>query len=405
MTEGFGLPVLEAMACGCPVLCTDAASLPEVGGEAPLYLPLSTPVAERPAVLAKQMQAVLAPQLRETLIARGLRQAVRFDWQNTARRLAEAIQDLAAQTSKGAPPPAQSSELPMRLRHDDQCLEIGSLTLTIPAEHLLPRYLREHPLYDRFLPVLASHLPKGSLAIDVGANCGDTLLAVAQAQPDLHHLCIEPDEGFYDYMSLNAERLRRKQPNSQIELVLALVGRPGKSARLAGGGGSKHSLPVHVDDALESNQARKDDTLHTRSLDEIVNHSTMADLPVALIKSNVDGHDHDVLASAEGLIAKHGPLLYFECLVTGAGQQAAFHSCIDRLASLHYSDHWLFDNFGNFMVHATEAEQVHQVLDYVWRQHLGKATRSFYYIDVLSANPSSSQIASSAVAAYCRLSN
>ena len=403
--EGFGLPVLEAMACGCPVLCTDAASLPEVGGEAPLYLPLSTPVADRPAVLAKQMQAVLAPSLRETLIARGLRQAVRFDWQTMARRLAAALEDLAAQTPKVAPPPAQSAELPLRLRHDDQCLDIGSLPLTIPAEHLLPRYLREHPLYDRFLPVLASHLPKGSLAIDVGANCGDTLLAVAQAQPDLHHLCIEPDEGFYAYMSLNAERLRRKQPDSQIELVLALVGRPGKSARLAGGGGSKHSLPVHADDALESNPANKDDTLHTRSLDEIVSHSTMADLAVALIKSDVDGHDHDVLASAEGLIASHRPLLYFECLVTGAGQQAAFHSCVDRLASLGYSDHWLFDNFGNFMVHATEAAQVHQVLDYVWRQHRGKATRSFYYVDVLSATPSSREIAASAVAAYCRLSD
>jgi FkbM family methyltransferase len=228
---------------------------------------------------------------------------------------------------------------------------------------------------------------------------------MAQAQPDLHHLCIEPDESFYAYMSLNAERLRRKQPNSQVELVMALVGRPGKRARLAGGGGSKHSLPVNANDTLESKLAKKDENLHTRSLDEIVTHSTMADLPLALIKSDVDGHDHDVLASAEDLIAKHKPLLYFECLVTGAGQQAAFHSCIDRLASLHYSDHWLFDNFGNFIVHATEAAQVHQVLDYVWRQHRGKATRSFYYIDVLSANPSSREIASNAVTTYCRLSN
>jgi glycosyltransferase involved in cell wall biosynthesis len=42
LSEGFGFPILESLACACPTACANAASLPEVGGEAPVYFdPLS----------------------------------------------------------------------------------------------------------------------------------------------------------------------------------------------------------------------------------------------------------------------------------------------------------------------------------------------------------------------------
>jgi glycosyltransferase involved in cell wall biosynthesis len=72
--EGFGLPVVEAMSCGCPVVCSDTSSLPEVGGDGVLYCNPSDP-----QDIADHMEQVLVnPQLRETLIGKGIAQARRF---------------------------------------------------------------------------------------------------------------------------------------------------------------------------------------------------------------------------------------------------------------------------------------------------------------------------------------
>jgi glycosyltransferase involved in cell wall biosynthesis len=79
--EGFGLPPLEAMACGTPAVCSNASSLPEVCGEAALLVE-PTDV----AALAQAMARVLSDEpLRATLRARGLAQAAKFSWERTAR--------------------------------------------------------------------------------------------------------------------------------------------------------------------------------------------------------------------------------------------------------------------------------------------------------------------------------
>lgn len=74
--EGFGLPVLEAQACGCPVITGATSSLPEVAGDAALLVnPHDTPS------IAAAMQRIAAdPVLRENLIERGFANARRFSW-------------------------------------------------------------------------------------------------------------------------------------------------------------------------------------------------------------------------------------------------------------------------------------------------------------------------------------
>lgn len=78
--EGFGLPPLEAMACGCPVATSRAASLPEVCGDAALYFdPHSeTDIAEKIEQIASDRE------LRAGLVAKGIERAQGFRWQDTA---------------------------------------------------------------------------------------------------------------------------------------------------------------------------------------------------------------------------------------------------------------------------------------------------------------------------------
>ncbi len=79
--EGFGLPPLEAMACGTPVITSNRSSLPEVVGDAALMVDAG----DRSGLAEAMARVVAEPSLREDLRERGLRQVRRFSWDETAR--------------------------------------------------------------------------------------------------------------------------------------------------------------------------------------------------------------------------------------------------------------------------------------------------------------------------------
>jgi glycosyltransferase involved in cell wall biosynthesis len=83
--EGFGLPVLEAMACGTPVVTTDIASLPEIVGEAGLLAPVSDVI----ALEQKIMNILENPELKQRLSIAGCERAAGFTWERTARETAQ----------------------------------------------------------------------------------------------------------------------------------------------------------------------------------------------------------------------------------------------------------------------------------------------------------------------------
>jgi glycosyltransferase involved in cell wall biosynthesis len=78
--EGFGLPPLEAMALGTPVVCTSAASLPEVVGKAAVMFPPG----DQSALVDALARVLRGPTLRQSLVEKGRRWAAQFTWETTA---------------------------------------------------------------------------------------------------------------------------------------------------------------------------------------------------------------------------------------------------------------------------------------------------------------------------------
>jgi len=91
--EGFGLPPLEAMACGCPVLVSNRASLPEVCGDAAQYFDPIDPK----DIAEKIMMVVNDRRLRDKLVQAGLEQSQKFNWDISRDRTMEKIRSLLIQ--------------------------------------------------------------------------------------------------------------------------------------------------------------------------------------------------------------------------------------------------------------------------------------------------------------------
>jgi glycosyltransferase involved in cell wall biosynthesis len=84
--EGFGLPPLEAMACGTPVVCSKRTSLPEVVRDATLLID-----PEQPGSLSEALQQVNQESTRREMVKNGLVRAQAFSWQSTAKQVAQHI--------------------------------------------------------------------------------------------------------------------------------------------------------------------------------------------------------------------------------------------------------------------------------------------------------------------------
>jgi glycosyltransferase involved in cell wall biosynthesis len=92
--EGFGLPVIEAMACGCPVIALETPAVVEIGGDAVCYTDL-----ESAGGIGKALKKILNASHRQAYIEKGYACAAEFDWQSSSLRLATFIQSVQKRPS------------------------------------------------------------------------------------------------------------------------------------------------------------------------------------------------------------------------------------------------------------------------------------------------------------------
>ena len=89
--EGFGLPVLEAMKYGCPVITSNVSSLPEAGGDAALYVDPK----DVSDITDNLRLMIEKPNLRKELIKKGFQQIKKFSWEKTARETLRVLEEVA----------------------------------------------------------------------------------------------------------------------------------------------------------------------------------------------------------------------------------------------------------------------------------------------------------------------
>ena len=102
--EGFGLPILEAMACGRAVVCSNTSAMPEVADSAAL---LFDPRSDEELMLAMR-DLLLNPELRTRMERLGTQRAAMFSWESTAGKTLDLYYEIAGQ-AKGSPAPAITS--------------------------------------------------------------------------------------------------------------------------------------------------------------------------------------------------------------------------------------------------------------------------------------------------------
>lgn len=247
----------------------------------------------------------------------------------------------------------------------------SGFSITLPAHHLLPTFQEQHKLYDRFLPHLGKYLESKSTVIDVGANCGDTLAAMYDANPNLNFVCVEPDEICFDLLQRNLLRIKAIDANASITAINALAGKNVTNVSLEGSGGTQKAIIGGGGRSIAS-----------ESLDHIISVGKATN--IRLLKSDVDGFDYDVIDSAESVLGMYSPIIFFECHFDHLFQKAGYEKTIENLACRGYANWVIFDNFGEVMLRTDDTRHIGQLFDYVWRQNAGGSTRTVFYYDILA---------------------
>lgn len=264
--------------------------------------------------------------------------------------------------------------------------QIGSQTLQLPIDHPLPSYQAQYPLYERFPFFLASLCKPGKWIIDVGANIGDTVTAFVQSTAG-NVLAVEGHGPYFDLLTQNVRALPEGL-SSRIRTVNALVGTGRVTGSLVAFNGTATVVPGSADEHL--------------SLDLILEQQEIAPGSVAVLKTDTDGYDADVILSASRLLREGSPIVYFENQFENDQQLERYEAMYTEIAAMGYTLFSVFDNFGNLMLDVAPASFLTSLNKYLKAQNISRGTRTVYYYDVLAYREDRAEIVASMLGNYRR---
>lgn len=244
---------------------------------------------------------------------------------------------------------------------------IGKYRLNIPHNHPLPLYQKSNRLYDRFLPVLVKYLNSQKTIIDIGANVGDTTIAMIQNCKNPIY-SIEPSEFFYPYLESNIKKLESSD-KKRVKCINEFIGTGDFNGRLLHSAGT-----AGVTAAINSN------VINYKTLESLIEDET----DVEIIKVDTDGYDFDVLKSSENILIKSEPILYWENQMFEDFQIQGFNDLYKSLQKIGYNHIYIFDNFGNLIIEESDFETLKQINSYVLGMDRNQSTRTFFYTDILA---------------------
>ena len=263
--------------------------------------------------------------------------------------------------------------------------KIGQHEILIPKGHALPIYQKKYKLYDRFLPILCKKISSNKIIIDVGANIGDTTIAITQE-------CENPIFFFYLsslYFPYLEKNILHYTDKNKIKIFKNFIGTGLYSGEL------NHTL----NGTASVNISKKTTSSMPIRLDKIIeDHSE-----IILIKVDVDGFDYDVLNSAEKILKESQPILYWENDINEDFQVSGFKDLYLQLSKIGYNHIFIFDNFGNFITEESNFETLTKLNSYVYSMAKNSQNRTIYYTDILATTDQNYSVAKESIEEYKKI--
>lgn len=263
---------------------------------------------------------------------------------------------------------------------------IGKFVIEIPPNYALPKFQKWFKLYDRFLPVLVKNISSDKIIIDVGANIGDTTIALLQNCKN-PIICFEPSDKFFPYLERNLSHISSID-HSRVKAVKKLVGTGSISGDLNhqiwGTAGLKIS-----DNSISSTHVRLDEMV-----DDVSN--------ILLLKTDTDGFDFDVINSAKKILSESEPILFWENEISEDFQYRGFNELYSILEKRGYKFIFIFDNFGNLISEENNFSTLKNINSYVYSMEKHNCTRTIYCTDVLACTEKYSLLVKQAISEYKR---